>query len=578
MAETLSRWLPHAAIALSSASLLVPGCSKSDDAGAEVVAKPPAKITVVQADAKSPGPVQLTVQACAGLYNRREGGSVFVELQPHDAVWFDDLGLHADETIGETDFVNRCIADFPSCVRYDYKGQQALLPNVLTVASVLDAVPLDDAQPTACKTPAFDAKQVFADKATPEAATRYVFDHYGRLTSGLAMLSPGYDEHPTDSAHPALTSDMRPALVDFVFREKLFVVYLVNGCITGDPENELLSTIVNAGNWPTPLGVYGYNSTWQVMGGDLYEAQTRCLASRNMGAIASEAGNLSFYSTRGAPIVDADVVRQNDLEAVSYDASKTYVAFLVGDGDNIAFMMSTRHDWFRQRQDECAKGAENCPPLTWTISPHLARLAPQVLRWYYDQSHATKKDYFALPPSGHLYAYPSSLAEKERDRFVAATEQDARILGVTGVVHWEWFGTWHEAEDVVLPKYATAKGAIRGVFPINVPYVGNAFPWWPKDQFFEVLTGADGGKVVVFRPREWRGVNDDKDPFFQSPQKMADELAGYPKGTVAWVYMTSDGGLSLANSFLAMAKVLPPHVQLVSADTAAKLALAAGGS
>jgi hypothetical protein len=57
---------------------------------------------------------------------------------------------------------------------------------------------------------------------------------------------------------------------------------------------------------------------------------------------------------------------------------------------------------------------------------------------------------------------------------------------------------------------------------------------------------------------------------------MADELGGYPKGTVTWVYMTSDGGLTLENSFLAVARLLPPHVKLVSTDTAAKLALAAG--
>ena len=57
---------------------------------------------------------------------------------------------------------------------------------------------------------------------------------------------------------------------------------------------------------------------------------------------------------------------------------------------------------------------------------------------------------------------------------------------------------------------------------------------------------------------------------------MAEELGGYPKGTVTWVYMTSDGGLNLDNSFLAMAKLLPEHVKLVSADSAVKLALVAG--
>jgi hypothetical protein len=566
-----THWVPQV---LTSLSLLALSCGKDD--GATATTPPPTRLTVVKADATSPGSVQLAVQACAGLYNRKQGGTVFVNRDAHDEVWIDELALAPNETVSESEFMDRCVSDFPTCVRYDYKAQQALLPNVLTVASVLGAVPIADGMTLACKDAAFDAKEVFADKTTPYLATQYVFEQYAKETSGLAMLSPGYDEHPSDSAHPDLTTDMLPALVDFVFSQKLFVVYLVNACITDDPERELLGTIVNAGNWPTPLGVYGYNSTWNVLGGDLYEAQTRCLDSRNMGAIASVTANLSFFSSAKPPIVEAGVVQQNALEAIEYDPSQTYAAFLAGDGDNIAFMMTTRHDWFRQRLDECAKAEGNCPPLTWTISPHLALIAPDLLRWYYERSHETGKDYFALPPSGHLYAYPTSLAEQEQDRFVAATEEDARILGITGTVHWDWFDSWHDAEEHFLPKYATASGAIRGVFPVNVPYKVKTFTWWPKEQFFEVLTGADGGRVVVFRPREWRGVDDDQDPFFQSPQKMADELGSHPRGTVTWVYMTSDGGLTLDNSFMAMAKLLPAHVQLVSADTAVKLALASG--
>ena len=56
---------------------------------------------------------------------------------------------------------------------------------------------------------------------------------------------------------------------------------------------------------------------------------------------------------------------------------------------------------------------------------------------------------------------------------------------------------------------------------------------------------------------------------------MAEELSNYPPGTVTWVYMTSDGGLSLENSFMELVGLLPEHVQLVSADTAARLALEA---
>ncbi len=113
------------------------------------------------------------------------------------------------------------------------------------------------------------------------------------------------------------------------------------------------------------------------------------------------------------------------------------------------------------------------------------------------------------------------------------------------------------------------------MFPVNVPYLFPLFATWPADKFYEVLTGQDGGKVVLFRSREWRGVDGHDSQFFPTPQTMAQQLAGYPAGTVTWVYMTSDGGLTLQNSFMALAPLLPANVQLVSADAASQLALAA---
>jgi len=56
---------------------------------------------------------------------------------------------------------------------------------------------------------------------TPALATRYVFDTYGAQTTGLAMLDPGYDPHPSAPGSPSITRDMHPALVDFVFSQQL---------------------------------------------------------------------------------------------------------------------------------------------------------------------------------------------------------------------------------------------------------------------------------------------------------------------------------------------------------------------
>ncbi len=533
-------------------------------------------LTVVMVDGKASPPLKLAVQACAGLHNRKAGGAVFVHFEASDQTWIDELKLKPTATVEATAFVQSCVQTFPACVRYQYKPQQEILPAILTAAAVLEAVPLDESLGVACQSPALDAVTVFKDLNTPLLATKHVFEQYAAQTTGLAMLNPGYNTQPTDPANPPFTGEMQPALVDYVFAHKLFVVFLVNGCIDGKPEKALLSSIVNAGHWPTPVGVYGYNNSWMVAGGYVYEAQTRCLESRNMGAIASETTNLSFFSTRGEAPTLAKPMAQNPLEDVTYDPTKTYVAFVVGDGDNIQYMMTTRRDWFQKRQAACAAPGAACPSLTWTVSSHLVTMAPDLLRWYYAQADATGHDYFALPPSGHLYAYPSSMAEAAQDAFVKATENDAKILDVAGTVHWDWTSTWHDAEDLFLPKYARADGAIRGIFPVNVPYLFPAFPWWPAERFYSILSGKDGSKIALFKPRSWRGVNDDSNPFFLSPKAMADELASYPKGTVSVIYMTSDGGLNLDNSFTAMAKLLPAHVQLVSTDTATKLALAAG--
>ena len=532
----------------------------------------------VEVPPETPAPVQLAVQACAGLYNRELGGSVYTLQEEKDTRWLEELDLAPAEVLGAGDFLEACLARFPTCVRYSYESQRPLLPNVLTVGAALGAVPLDVGMTVPCGAVAFDATVEFDGLSTPEAATRFVSEHHLQDTTGLAMLNPGYDIHAADLAAPAITRDMPSALVDFVFSEKLFVVFLVNGCTEDSPEREVLQDIVDDSPWDKPVGVYGYNNSW-LIGGYMHEAQTRCLESRNMGAIPTETSNLSFFSTRRPPIVDGGAPALNEPEDLTYDPAMTYVAFVVGDGDNVQFIMATRNVWLRQRLDACTQQDDTCAPLTWSISPHLPRLAPDVLEWYAGKSHETGRDFFILPPSGHLYAYPSSLAGGDQDRFVAATEADARILGTISTVHWDWFETWHEAEDLFLPRYARQGGAIRGVFPVNVPYMFPAFPWWEPERFFKVLAGEDGGEVVVFRPRQWRGIDGSgvgfDEPFYLSPQEMADELAGYPPGTVSWVYMTSDGGLSLENSFMELVGLLPPDVQLVSADAAAKLALEA---
>lgn len=520
---------------------------------------------------------QLAVQACAGLKNRRIGGSVYVRVEANDDTWLTNLGLTPANVLTPAEFLDACAVEFPRCVRYDYGAQQKLLPNILTVASATDAIPLDVNDTVACNDVVFDATVEFATANTPELATQLVADRYLARTTGLAMLNPGYDQHAFDLENPPINRDMPSYMVDFVFSKRLFDVFLVNGCISSSGEQPVLSSIVNNGRWTTPVPVWGYNSSW-LYAGYLYEAQTNCLPTRNMGAVAAEARNLSFFSTRRPPIRRSSELPLTPPQQVTFDPSKKYIAFVIGDGDNIQFVMSSRRQWLADRTASCAASPSTCAPLTWSISPHLAENAPDVLEWYAETSRVTGNDWFILPPSGHLYAYPSLMNDADQRRFIAQTEADARILATHTVVQFDENGSWDDAENVFIPKYAHAGSQIRGVVPINAPYVFPPFPNWAPSEFYRVLRGDDGSPVVVWKQREWRGVDDSDTEFFVSPQNMANEIAAYPDGTVLVIYTTSDGGLSLANSFDALIPLLPANVQLVSSDAAAELAIQASGN
>src|SRR3989442_775080 len=60
-----------------------PTCAANDASRPKPAAGP---ITVVHVEPSAPSPVQLAVQACAGLHNRSAGGSVYVDADPHDLV------------------------------------------------------------------------------------------------------------------------------------------------------------------------------------------------------------------------------------------------------------------------------------------------------------------------------------------------------------------------------------------------------------------------------------------------------------------------------------------------------------
>lgn len=84
-----------------------------------------------------------------------------------------------------------------------------------------------------------------------------------------------------------------------------------------------------------------------------------------------------------------------------------------------------------------------------------------------------------------------------------------------------------------------------------------------------------GDDVILFRPREWRGTSPSNIPFshreYLSVEEMATELNHLPKGTVTWIYLTSDGGGNI-NNIYSLVSQLDEHVLVVNHEVLVDLA------
>ena len=203
------------------------------------------------------------------------------------------------------------------------------------------------------------------------------------------------------------------------------------------------------------------------------------------------------------------------------------------------------------------------------MSPHLPYLAPDWLRWYYQQINTTGTDVIVQPPSGHLYAYPGMMGYEMQTNFMEQSNQDCEILSARGTVHWEWFYNWATTLDTYFPKFVGRNSCLNSFFLTNVPY--NFLPPFPDH--YIVL----GGEIFVFKPREWRGTNKDGAPPFSegnylTEEEMAAEINGYEPGSVAHLYLTSDGGMNLSTLSTMVGMLDPDRVKVVNHEELTEMA------
>jgi hypothetical protein len=266
-------------------------------------------------DSFLPHTTKLAAQACVGLYNRKQGEEIsynypFVYTllnDPYDDAWLKELKLesehhylpfihpHKSKRLDGNDFLVRCLQEFPRRIRYRYYGPaRRLVPNVITMGSLLEAIPLQDGDPIFDKIDPNSLSIVFDAITHPSFATncehdatQYVYDTYAKNTTTVAKINPGYSNssfYPWSSTNnygPPLSHDMDISLIDFVYSQRLFAFFLYYGCVKwwnpGPNKNSynLVARMAEdraGGVWPLIIPVYGYEDSWTLFGGDFFGA------------------------------------------------------------------------------------------------------------------------------------------------------------------------------------------------------------------------------------------------------------------------------------------------------------------
>jgi hypothetical protein len=110
---------------------------------------------------------------------------------------------------------------------------------------------------------------------------------------------------------------------------------------------------------------------------------------RTISLVANVASNLAFFS-RAAP-VDSLPAPHPVLDAGPFNSSKTYVAIVNSDGDNLAFDEvrgplppggTSAGTTIAERAKICSEPGAVCPPVSHTMSNRLVNLAPSILQWW----------------------------------------------------------------------------------------------------------------------------------------------------------------------------------------------------
>jgi hypothetical protein len=92
---------------------------------------------------------QISVAVCSGLFNRDTSisGAAYLLYSQDDLDWLEDTdGITNPDITSPSDFISICLASpvANGYLRYNKTSQATIVPNIITMAAMVNAVPLED--------------------------------------------------------------------------------------------------------------------------------------------------------------------------------------------------------------------------------------------------------------------------------------------------------------------------------------------------------------------------------------------------------------------------------------------------
>lgn len=487
---------------------------------------------VVVLDLRNVDPsARVAIQSAVGLENR-DAANVYTISGKDDVFWMKMLPK-PHTNVEPMVFLSSALKR-RSCILFDAEESFAI-PAAVTYSGLLDAILLE--------------KDLYVKSFPGATVVMNLIKRWGNEVEAHAELS----QHVSKTTALAFQQSQYLAngkLVDFIVSRRLFSIYLSEMCVPFTRTHNLLKKLVEHSNWTAPIKVFGYNHQDKIFGAYPFEASTNCI--NKLGTVASDnSTNLSFWSAY-KKIGPKEVLLQSPEASRIYDASKTYVALVYGDMDNIAYIQTFGRKHMQRRAKRCKKGS--CFPLTWTMSPIAVDILPEALRWYYRSALKNGKDWFILPPSGYLYSYPGLMSSSTQESFVRLQNLHSFILNTSASVHWELLGTWSYAMGDYFPRYA---GGTHSFFLNNVPWFIPISSGKLYQQSYQWLDEAR--TTVLFKPAFNWSPGLSAGGFSGNPSEAAARINALSPG-VHYVYVIQNTDIDLVFN---MTEKLGPHVELV---------------